>query len=118
LSKENDISCIHSAIALAVAGGSVVISSQSGWCRLNSPAIIVGYESGRSNSFSLCPVECAPILPDGGLYKFMTSIGLWGRCWDFDDHHVVVKAYVISRYNNYVVPLAGVGHHPGDSVRW
>ena len=41
-----------------------------------------------------------------------------GVAVEFDDHHVVVEAYVVSRDNDHVVPLAGVGYHSGDSVRW
>ena len=48
---------------------------RSGWCRLKSPAIMVGQVSGRFSSFISWPAECAPTLPVGGLNMFRMSIG-------------------------------------------
>ena len=58
------------------------------------------------------------MLPDGRVLYIYHEYWLVGSQLNFDDHHVVVEAYVVSRYNDHVVPLAGVGYHSGDSVRW
>ena len=35
---------------------------------------------------------------------------------DFNDHYVVIEAYVVFWYSNHVVSFAAIGHHVGESV--